>query len=376
MPMTMVKNQNCLRKLSSIAVLVGAALLCASVWAAADADEKTPPTDTESVSDAPQDKDTPVSSAADQATIESVCGDEAAGDSWLDRSYSYLNEQLCAPAVWFDGFFGDPRSLEENPVNSFIRVRSAIGWDQFTGTSGGLQVRANIVLPRLSDRIRLLVSRDEDVSGEGLDGLGLDGTDDKTRLGFRLILGEGLRGFTDLDATVRVESGSLNPRASARYRVFARPSEATLVRGTQTAFWERLDGFGTQSRVDWEWTPKLERLVRWTTRGTFSEASEGVDWNSVLIAYQQLDQRTAIRADVGAFGNTRPTFETEEYFVSVRLRRQFLRPWLFVEFQPEHAWPLDSLTRQRRSDWRMTMTFEIQFENQPPSHRRRWDIKR
>ncbi|HEY7906038.1 MAG TPA: hypothetical protein VIC53_03845 [Wenzhouxiangella sp.] len=373
--MTMFKNQNSLRKLSSIAVLAGAALLCASI-SAAETDEKKSPIDTQSGPDSSQDTEVLASSAADEATIDAVCGDEVAGESWLDRSYSYLTEQLCAPAVWFDGFFGDPRSLEENPVNSFIRVRSAIGWDQSEGTSGGLQVRANIVLPRLSDRIRLLVSRDEDVSGEGLDGLGLEGEDDKTRLGFRFILGEGVQGLTDVDATVRIESGSLNPRVSTRYRISARPSEATLVRGTQTAFWERLDGFGTQSRVDWEWSPRLERLVRWTTRGTFSEASTGVDWNSVLIAYQQLDQRTAIRADVGAFGNTRPTFETEEYFVSLRLRRQFLRPWLFVEFQPEHAWPLDSLTRQRRSDWRMTMTFEIQFENQPPSHRRRWDIQR
>lgn len=375
MPMTIFKNQNSLRKLSSIAILAGAALLCASI-SAAETDEQRSAIDTQSAPDSSQDTEVLASSAADEATIEAVCGTEVAGESWLDRSYSYLNEQLCAPAVWFDGFFGDPRSLEENPVNSFIRVRSAIGWDQSEGTSGGLQVRANIVLPRLSDRVRLLVSRDEDVSGEGLDGLGLDGQDDKTRLGLRFILGEGLQGLTDLDATVRVESGSLNPRISARYRALARPSEATLIRGTQTAFWERLDGFGTQSRVDWEWSPRLERLVRWTTRGTFSEASTGVDWNSVLIAYQQLDQRTAIRADVGAFGNTRPTFETEEYFVSLRLRRQFLRPWLFVEFQPEHAWPLDALTHKRRSDWRMTMTFEIQFENQPPSHQRRWDIQR
>lgn len=373
--MTMIKNQNNLIKLSSIAVLAGSALLCASILAASPAEKKLA-SDAESAPNFAQDTQVFVSSIADEATIEAVCRTQTAEDTWLDRSYSYLNEQLCAPAVWFDGFFGDPRSLEENPVNSFIRVRSALGWDQSEGTSGGLQVRANLVLPRLSDRVRLLISRDEDVSGAGLDGLGLDGDDNKTRLGLRFILGEGLQGLTDLDASVRVESGSLNPRISARYRALARPSEATLIRGTQTAFWERLDGFGTQSRIDFEWAPRIERLVRWTTRGTFSEASTGVDWNSVLIAYQQLDQRTAIRADVGAFGNTRPTFETEEYFVSLRLRRQFLRPWLFVEFQPEHAWPLDALTHKRRSDWRMTMTFEIQFENQPPSHQRRWDIQR
>jgi len=308
--------------------------------------------------------------------MEEVCGQEARSDGWLDRTYSYLNEQLCAPAVWFDGFFGDPRSLEENPVNSFFRVRSAIGWDETEGTSAGLQVRANLVLPRLSNRVRLLVSRDEDVSGDGFGGLGADGLGRETRLGLRVILGEGTRGFTDLDGTVRVESGSLNPRLAARYRVLSPIGEQGLLRGTQTAFWERIDGFGTQSRLDLEWAPKTERLVRWTTRGTFSEASSGVDWESVLIAYQQLDEKTALRADLGTFGFTRPEFEAEEFFVSVRLRRQFLRPWLFVEFQPERAWPLDLSTGKRRADWRAKVTFEIQFENQPSSHRRRWDIQR
>lgn len=311
-----------------------------------------------------------------QQAIEAVCDDETQSQSWLDRSYSYLNEQLCAPAVWFDGFFGDPRSLEENPINSFIRVRSALGWDETKGMSGGVQIRANLVLPQLSERVRLLISRDEDVSGDGLSGLGADDVDERTRLGLRLILGEGTRGFTDVDATVRVQSGSLNPQLATRYRLLVPMGSQALFRGTQTAFWERLDGFGTQSRVDLEWAPRPDRLIRWTSRGTFSEASDGVDWRTVLIAYQQLDRRTALRADVGAFGWTRPTFEAEEWFVSMRLRRQFLRPWLFVEFQPERAWPLDPTTLKRRGDWRATMTFEIQFENQPPSHRRRWDIER
>lgn len=375
----MINNQKNLMKGKKFRNLLGLSLicLCSPLWAQNDlvssypqheASKSAPSTPSQ---DDESDKKTPKTQA-----IEAVCGDEAESESWLDRSYSYLNEQLCAPAVWFDGFFGDPRSLEENPINSFIRVRSALGWDETKGTSGGVQVRANLVLPRLSERVRLLISRDEDVSGDGLSGLGVDDAEERTRLGLRLILGEGIRGFTDLDATVRVESGSLNPQLASRYRVIHPLGDRGLFRGTQTAFWERLDGFGTQSRIDLEWAPRPERLVRWTSRGTFSEASEGVDWNSVLIAYQQLDRRTALRADVGAFGFTRPSFETEEWFVSVRLRRQFLRPWLFVEFQPERAWPLDRTTLKRRGDWRATMTFEIQFENQPPSHRRRWDIER
>lgn len=59
-----------------------------------------------------------------------VCQDELGRpDSWLDRSHSYLTQRLCEPAAWFDGFFGDPRSLEETPVGTFFSdsQRTSVG---------------------------------------------------------------------------------------------------------------------------------------------------------------------------------------------------------------------------------------------------------
>lgn len=295
-----------------------------------------------------------------------VCRDEEGRpESWLDRSHSYLSRRLCEPAAWFDGFFGDPRSLEENPVGTFFRLRNAARWDQTEGTGFGLQVRANITLPQISERIRLLVSRDEDISGDLHDSTALDGRDERTRLGLRFIATERARSRFDIDGTVRVGgSGILNPRVRGRYRYVQGLTRNTLARATQSVFWEREDGFGTTSRLDWEWLPDRDRLLRWTGEGTFSEASEGVDWRSSTIAFQQLDTRTALRAEVGAFGRTHPAFEVEEYFAALRFRRQFLRHWLFFELQPEHAWPLDAETSQRRRDWRFTFTLEIQFENE------------
>ncbi len=303
--------------------------------------------------------------ARQEALIELSCRDELdRPESWLDRSHSYLNQRLCEPAAWFDGFFGDSRSFEETPVGTFVRVRNALQWDQTEGWSYGLRVRANIMLPALSDRVRLLVSRDEDVSGEFRDGPAADDADDRTRLGLRFIASERIRSQLDFDGTVRVSGSGLNPRLRARYRYVQGLTPTTLGRATQTVFWERRDGFGTTSRVDWEWLPDRDRLVRWTGQGTVSEASDGVDWRTSVTAFQQLTPRTALRSEVGAFGFTSPSFKTEEYFVAFRYRRQFLRNWLFFELQPEHAWPLDLDTGQRRRDWRFTFTLEVQFENQ------------
>jgi hypothetical protein len=295
--------------------------------------------------------------------VELSCRDEQdRPESWLDRSHSYLSQRLCEPAAWFDGFFGGPRSFEETPVGTFIRLRSSVQWDEAEGWGLGLGVRANILLPRVSERVRLLIARDEVDDGfEDQDSFAE--RDQRTRLGLRFIASADTRSQLDIDGTIGVAGGGLNPRLRTRYRYVQGLSETTLARATQSAFWERDQGFGVQSRLDWEWLPSRDSLVRWTGRGTYSEASEGVDWRTSLIGFQQLDSRTAVRLEGGAFGHTRPDFEVDEYFVAFRFRRQFLRSWLFYELEPEYAWPLDDDTGQRGSDWRFTFTLEIQFEN-------------
>ncbi len=297
---------------------------------------------------------------------ELSCRDELdRPESWLDRSHSYLGQRLCEPAAWFDGFFGDDRALEETPVGTFFRFRNSVLWDQTEGTSLGVQVRANVILPRTSERLRLLISRDADFSDEFGDGPPVGDPDERTRLGLRFLGTERARSRFDIDGTVRVSGTELNPRVRGRYRYVQGLTTHTLARATQSVLWEREDGVGTTSRLDWEWLPDRDRLVRWTGQGTWSEASRGLDWRSSVVAFQQLDSRTALRGELGSFGFTHPKFSIEEYFVALRYRRQFLRHWLFYEIQPEHAWPRDFETGEsRRGDWRLTFTLEVQFENE------------
>lgn len=312
--------------------------------------------------------------ADQEALMELYCRDaDERPESWLDRSHSYISERLCEPAAWFDGFFGDDRSFEETPIGTFIRVRNAAEWDQDGGLGYGLSIRASIVLPRVSDRIRLLVTRDDDFSGETRSEPALGDGSDRTRLGLRFIASERSRSQLDFDGSIGVSGGGLNPEIRGRYRYVQGLTDRTLMRATQSLFWQRMDGFGTTSRLDWEWLRSRDELLRWTGQGTVSQESDGVDWRTGVIAFRQLDARSALRGEVGLFGYTRPSFEVEEYFVALRYRRQFLRPWLYYEVQPEHAWPLENETGKRRSDWRFTLTLEVQFENKTSRHMRMRD---
>ncbi|MFU8814628.1 MAG: hypothetical protein ACNA7W_04725 [Pseudomonadales bacterium] len=292
--------------------------------------------------------------------VEISCRDEEDRPiSWLDRTHSYLVEQLCEPAAWFDGFFGGARADEETPVGSFFRVRNSLIWDETEGFEHDLRLSANISLPRVSDRIRLLVSRGEsDDEGE----VRTD-DDEDARLGLRFLFGD--RGTTklDLDGTVKIEGAGLNPRVRGRARHTRELSTDTQARFTQTVFWEREEGVGTTSRADWEWLPDRMSLVRLSAKATLSEDTTDLEWSTGLVGFHQLNRRTAIRGELAAFGTSRGNFEPEEYFVNFRFRRSFLRDWLFYELQPEYAWPIDQVTGQRRSDMRFYVTLEVQFEN-------------
>jgi len=296
-------------------------------------------------------------------TVEVSCRDEQGRpESWLDRTHSYLSEQLCEPAAWFDGFFGDPRADEETPVGTFIRMRNQLSWDQNKDFGYDLRVSANISLPRISDRVRLLVTRDDALEGELDDSRGGEG-EEQTRLGLRFLLSDDPRNSFDLDGTVKVSGGGLNPRGGLRYRHTSPITDTSLVRLTQTTFWERDDGFGTSLRADLDWLPNNLTLGRLTGRGLIAENSDDLEWRTGLVGFRQLGQKTAIRSEIGMFGDTKARRNIEEYFVNFRFRRAFLRDWLFYELQPEHAWPVDEETGKRRADWRFIFTLEIQFEN-------------
>lgn len=306
-----------------------------------------------------------VSGETAEEVMELSCRDDQdRPESWLDRTHSYLSRKLCEPAAWFDGFFGTSRAYEETPVGSFFRVRNSMIWDQSEDFGHEIRLSANISLPRISDRVRLLISRDESIEGDSnFNDIGRE-EDEQTRLGLRFLVKEGARTQFDADGTVKVSSGGLNPRVRGRMRHTRGLTEKTLARWTQTVFWERDDGFGTISRADWEWLPDRLTLVRLTGRGTVSEDSDGIDWRTGLVGFRQLNRKTAIRSELGAFGESGEESGAEEVFINFRFRRAFLRDWLFYELQPEHAWPIDEDTGERRADWRFIFTLEIQFENQ------------
>ncbi|MBI4714933.1 MAG: hypothetical protein HY760_03175 [Nitrospirae bacterium] len=64
------------------------------------------------------------------SSINPCASADVAGKTWLDQTHDFVAENLCGPAVWFDGFFGEDRVLEDVRPGTFVKLRNAARWTE------------------------------------------------------------------------------------------------------------------------------------------------------------------------------------------------------------------------------------------------------
>jgi hypothetical protein len=90
-----------------------------------------------------------------------------------------------------------------------------------------------------------------------------------------------------------------------------------------------------------------------------------VEWGTELgLGHELTPLRTALYLGAGASGITRPAPDVILYRVFARVRRDVWRRWLFLELEPEVAWPLQpDGARPRRLA--LTLRVEVRFDGRP-----------
>ncbi len=294
---------------------------------------------------------------------------------WFDRTQDYLSRGVCGVASWFDGFFGGKREEEEN-VNRFVRVTNSLKWQQNNGVDFKTRVRARIQLPRFKERFNLIISGEEDrtisetLSQEdefkekdpNIKTPKASSTDSgKHSLGIRWnIIREPTSSFS-ISGKLRFSSLEVKPAIIGRYRYTHGLGPYALSRTTQTLFWYRKEGFGETTRLDLERLTTPETLLRWSVVGTYSELSDGIDWGVEASLFHEFSPKKALSFDIAVWGSTLPSIATENYRIGIRYRRNFYRPWLFFEIEPELSWPKMENSDQREATPAIMLRLEFLF---------------
>ena len=307
-------------------------------------------------------------SAEETATPLGTDQPSTSSSNFLDEYHSYMLNKIKGPTIWFDNFFGDRRTEEDDPPTSFIRLRTAARYTEGEGMTFPIRLRANLNLPRVNRRLQLVLfggNREEDRQKEPDDAIDTSlkngSEEERSNLGLRYMIYRSLRDRFHFGGGFSLGS-PLEYYGRMRYERLLHLGNSNVIRLTETGFWNSLIGFGETSRVDLERVMGEQLTGRLSLYATYSEDKEGMQWGAEANLFRQLSQTSALAFDVGTYGLTRPSSRLETYRITARYRNNFLRPWLFLEVQPEVTFPLSEAGNgKREAVGILTTVMEIQF---------------
>jgi hypothetical protein len=265
----------------------------------------------------------------------------------MDRAHERLQRNILEQTVRFDNFFGNVRTESQRRTEYLLRLRSFVRAEQRENLRLGESVLAHIVLPRISERLRLTIAGESEPPSfapslpEDPGNPGFDRTTQTTKLvNTELRYGLYQTPATDifLGAGIRV---TFPPEvfARSRYQYTHRFSDVALASFGETLFVKNGVGLGETTEVALERQLDQKDVLRWANSGTLSQETVGLEWGSELALLHEISSKSAVTLMAGVYGNTSFDDALSNYRLLSRYRRNFLRPWLFYELEPQISWP-------------------------------------
>jgi hypothetical protein len=318
---------------------------------------------------APSEASPPASAV--EPSLRDLCREgEPVEQDVLDESRRILAETFCSATLWFDGLFGQPDVENAREVSG--RVELSTIYTEADGTQPKARLRLKYDLPNLERRVNLFLGRDdrdEFVRGrqEGFairsSVFGVE-TEDRWLAGLGYSPPGRWRERLDFRAGARLSS---SPEAFVQGRLRRNVFLGTrsVWRLRETVFYENRDGFGSTSSADFDYVLRRQTLLfHWGTAGTVSEATDGVDWRSATVLYQNLGSRTALGYEIFLRGSTGGV-EVREYGARGIFRRALNREWLYGELIGGYTWPRESAGERREGSALFGFGLELLFGRDP-----------
>jgi hypothetical protein len=351
------------RRACTIAIVLIAGVVSRDAAAQASAAEPATSAAPDWITDLPL----PVEPKGLPAEPAGLCDDKPGGPAWLDRMQAGLYRGMCLTAARFDGFFGSARFKDEyQSTHGSLSVGTL--WDQRDGFDPALRFRLRMKLPQLSDRFNVFIGRVDPVEHvtelrDDFDTLPRQfGQEEDDAVLVGLGYSPPTHGIGNIDFDVGTElSLPLDPYVKARYRIAVPFLEHNVLRLRETLFWQKSEQAGFTSRIDLERVLAQNFLVRWSTSGTFTQNTHGVEWLSSATLFQNLGGGRALAYQVGASGESDLDVPLQDYGFRLIFRRRIFRDWLMLELRSSITWPRETLLETRESNLGVGVAVEMLF---------------
>lgn len=306
-----------------------------------------------------------------EPSLRELCREgEPVEQDLLDNSRRMLAETFCGATLWFDGLFGQPDVENARSVSG--RVELSTIYTEADGTEPRARLRLKYDLPNLDRRVNLFLGRDDrdDFVQGRQEGFAIRSsvfgveTDDRWLAGLGYSPPGRWKERLDFRVGGRLSSApEVFVQSRLRRHVFL--GERSVWRLRETVFYENRDGFGSTSSVDFDYVLRRTLLFHWGTVGTVSEATDGLDWRSATVLYQNLGSRSALAYELFLRGSTGADIDVREYGARTVYRRPLNREWLYGELIGGYTWPRESLDEQREGSALVGFGLEMLFGRNP-----------
>lgn len=275
--------------------------------------------------------------------------------TWVDDSHVYATNKTQELTQWMDDFFGDPvNDLEQ--AESYVRLQLIDDWDAEDGHNFKVRVRGKVQLPKISKRLDLVFSEEEN---EHLDEDERK-EEDSISLQYNLSDGENSR----FDLTLGWSSSNVKP--GVRFRNEGPIGEVSSYRFLERLQWEDGEGFFSTTQAELYRALDNDDLLRWSGRIKYGEETEGIEWRSSLALSQRYKEDTKRPIATNAFlivsGVTQREVYTTNYKLGFLFRRQMYRDFLFIELEPAYNFRRREYEDERAGVWSMVVRLEIALE--------------
>lgn len=282
--------------------------------------------------------------------------DYCGAQPWLDDWYCHFNYGVEATVVEVNRWFTVDTAPIARPAQASGKLR--FGWEPRSGDLSELDFRFKIrvKLPALEDKVELLLSDDEeDVNQQAVKAARSQqlGSNDQatvalqfknkpdSKIAYRVGLGRGSQIYT----RARHSDGfKVNERNNINY--YAEVNYYTD------------DQLGVEARVSLSHTISKNQAIEFENTFRYRDRSEDLFWRHQVQYLYLKDSKSSYLFTAMIDGLNKPSYKEEQVLLSMRYKRNVLRPWLFIEVEPFVLWLREE---QFRTSVGMAIRAEVHF---------------